>query len=99
MDVCNDNIVYVGRKFFMRYVVAVLMKFNVFRCGSVVIKARGSNISRAVLVAETSKELIKDVEYSSIDLGSVGIESGGVRRVVSTIKVVLSRAGELRKVR
>jgi DNA-binding protein len=39
MDVCSDNTVYIGRKFFMRYVLAVLMKFNVFKCSTTVIKA------------------------------------------------------------
>lgn len=94
MDVCSDNTVYVGRKFFMRYVLAVLMKFNVFKCSTTVIKARGSNISRAVLVAEVSKGLISSINYSSVDIGSVSIESSGVRRRVSTIKIVLSRVGK-----
>jgi len=94
MDVCSDNIVYIGRKFFMRYVLAVLMKFNVFRCDTTVIKARGSNISRAVLVAEVSKELLGSINYSSVSIGSVNIESSSIRRRVSTIKIVLSRIDE-----
>ncbi len=86
---CVDNNVYVGRKFFMRYVLSVLMMFTLFRCKDVVIRARGSNISKAVLVAESCRYLI-DAKYTSIDIGSAYIDLGGRRRILTTIKIVLS---------
>ncbi|MEM0361302.1 MAG: RNA-binding protein [Sulfolobales archaeon] len=91
LDYCSDNVVYIGKKFFMRYVLAVLVKLNLFNCNEAIIKARGSNISKAVLVAESLKELVKEVRYTSIILGSTNIESGGFKRRLSTIKIVISR--------
>jgi DNA-binding protein len=38
--------------------------------------------------------LIGGINYSSVDIGSVSIESSGIRRRVSTIKIVLSRVGK-----
>ncbi|MEM0453045.1 MAG: hypothetical protein QXO98_00090 [Sulfolobales archaeon] len=88
---CSDNVIYIGKKFFMRYVVAVLVKFNKFNCSEVVLKARGSNVSKAVLIAESSKQLIKNLNYRSIVLGSSYLELGGLRKRLSTIKIVISR--------
>ncbi len=88
---CADNVVYIGRKFFMRYVIAILFKFNLLNCGEVVIRARGNNISKAVLVVESLRELIKDIHYISIVLGSTNLESGGFRRRLSTVKIVISK--------
>lgn len=91
-SLCIDNVVYVGRKFFMRYVLAVLMKLNMFNCREAVIKARGSNISKAVLVAVSSKQLSQAINFRSINLGSTYLEAEGVRRRLSTIKIVISKA-------
>jgi len=47
----EDNIVYIGKKPTMNYVLAVVTQFN-SGSGEVVIRARGRSISRAVDVAE-----------------------------------------------
>lgn len=91
LNYCDDNVVYIGKKFFMRYVVAVLVKLNLFNCSEAIIKARGSNISKAVLVAESLKELAKEVYYTSVIIGSTNIESGSFKRRLSTIKIVISK--------
>jgi len=88
----DDNTVYIGRKFFMRYVMAVLMKFNYFNYGEVVIRARGRNISKATLVAEVVREVFGGgIEYKLVAIGSTYIELSGVRRRVSSIKIVLTK--------
>ena len=91
-DIADDNTVYIGKKFFMRYVMAVLMKFNYFKHDEVIIKARGKNISKATLVAEVVRNTFhEDVKYKLIAIGSVYIESSGIRKRISSIKIVLTR--------
>jgi len=50
----DDNIIYVGNKPVMNYVLAVVTQFN-NGADEVLIKARGRAISRAVDVAEISR--------------------------------------------
>jgi DNA-binding protein Alba len=49
----DENVVYVGRKPVFNYVLAVMN--NLQRSGKVTLKARGTNISRAVDVAEVAR--------------------------------------------
>ncbi len=50
----DDNIIYVGNKPVMNYVLAVVTQFN-NGANEVLIKARGRAISRAVDVAEIAR--------------------------------------------
>lgn len=88
----DENIVYIGRKPTMNYVLAVVMQFN---SGSddVIIKARGRSISTAVDVAEivrnkfVQEAKIKDIQISTEQLtGEDGRTSN-----VSSIEIFMSR--------
>jgi len=64
----DANIVYVGSKPPMSYVMAVIRSFNVLGADNVVLKARGRAISRAVDVAEISRRrFLTDVQHSKIE--------------------------------
>lgn len=80
----KDNIVYIGKKPPMTYVMAVMHNFNQAEAGEVVLKARGRAISTAVDVAEITRnqfltELSKpEVEISTEELPN---NEGGTRNV------------------
>lgn len=88
----DDNVVYIGKKPAMSYVLAVVTNFN---RGSqeVVIKARGLSISRAVDVEEIVKHRfmpnakIKDIRIMTEDLQS----RDGHPSKVSALEIVLSK--------
>lgn len=64
-----DNTVYVGKKRTMDYVFAVQTQAQMYE--EVIVKARGKNISKAVDVAEISKNrFLKDWQIGSINVGT-----------------------------
>ncbi|MDY6864581.1 MAG: DNA-binding protein Alba [Halobacteriota archaeon] len=66
----EDNVIYIGNKPVMNYVLAVVTQFN---SGSkeVVIKARGRSISRAVDASEVSKnKFLPDIKVKDIRIGT-----------------------------
>ena len=86
----RDNVIYVGRKFFMRYVAALLMKFNYFKLNKVIVKARGKAISRAVHVVVTFiNSFNSNVRCSNIKIGSVNIDAEGRRLRLSVMEIEL----------
>jgi len=92
----DSNIVYVGSKPPMSYVMAVIRAFNVLGADNVVLKARGRAISRAVDVAEISRRrFLTDVQHSKIEIGSeqMPIPDGGTRGV-STIAITMTKTGK-----
>jgi len=87
----EDNIVYIGTKPVMNYVLAVVTQFNT-GMREVIIKARGKTIVRAVDTAEiVVRQFLTDVVKKdvSIDTESVETDSGAMN--VSTIRIVLTR--------
>ncbi|MDF2957936.1 MAG: DNA/RNA-binding protein AlbA/Ssh10b [Candidatus Alkanophagales archaeon MCA70_species_1] len=86
----EDNVIYVGNKPVMSYVLAVVTQFN---NGSeeVVIKARGRSISRAVDTAEVVRnKFMPNVEIRDIKISTEEIEGeGGQKANVSSIEIVL----------
>ena len=91
----DTNTVYVGNKPPMSYVMALITAFNAPGVDSVVLKARGRAISRAVDVAEIAKNrFLRDVQASRIEIGSEQLPThdGGMRGV-STIAITMERAG------
>jgi DNA-binding protein len=88
----NENVVFVGKKNVMSYVLAVVTQFN-GGTKEVVIKARGKIISRAVDVAEIVKNRfvsdakVKDVHILTEELAS---EDGSMSKV-SAIEITLIR--------
>lgn len=91
----QDNMIFVGNKPFMNYVTSVVMQFTTKNAESVVVKARGKFISRAVDVAEVaSKRFLKEqVKMDDITIDSEEFENKEGRQVrVSTIEITLARA-------
>ncbi len=86
-----DNVVFIGNKEVMNYVLAVVTQFNE-GSDEVVLKARGRAISRAVDAAEIVKNrFLPDVEIQDIETGTEEIENEeGDTSNVSTISITLA---------
>jgi len=86
----EDNVVFVGRKPTMSYVLAVITQFTE-GLKDVHVKARGRSISRAVDVTEIVKNrFLEDVKVKSIDIGTEEREvEEGNKINVSTIDINL----------
>ena len=88
----EENVIYVGNKPPMSYVLAVVTQFN---SGSpeVVIKARGRAISRAVDAAEiTRNRFVTDAKIKEIRIGTESITNEeGRTSNVSSIEISLSK--------
>jgi len=88
----EENIVYIGGKPVMNYVLAVVTQFN-NNANEVVIKARGRAISRAVDVAEIVRNrFLTDVSVKTIEIGTEELPTeGGSVANVSAIEITLAR--------
>ena len=88
----NDNIIYVGKKPSMAYVLGTITQFSAGN-NEVLIKARGKSISRAVDVAEiVRRRFMQDVKIKSIDIATEERELEDKTKLnVSTISIVLSK--------
>jgi len=86
-----DNVVLIGRKPVMNYVVAVLTQLT--SNNEVIIKARGKTINKAVDVAEMIRNrFIKDIKIKKIEIGTDKVKNPDGREVnVSTIEIVLAK--------
>jgi len=88
----EENVIYIGNKPPMSYVLAVVTQFN---SGSteVVIKARGRAISRAVDAAEiTRNRFVHDAVVKDIRIGTETITNEeGRTSNVSSIEIALSK--------
>lgn len=90
----EPNVVYVGNKPPMNYVMAVITGFNTGNAAEVTLKARGRAISTAVDVAEiTRTRFYKDAKIHTISIGTEEItpREGGNPRNVSTIEITLKK--------
>ena len=90
----EQNIVYVGNKPPMNYVMAVITAFNMGNGTDVTLKARGRAISTAVDVAEiTRNRFLKDSKIHAISIGTEEItpREGGNPRNVSTMEINLKK--------
>lgn len=88
----DDNVVYVGKKGAMSYVLAVVTNFNK-GSSEVIIKARGNSISRAVDVEEIVKHrFMPDVKIKDIRIMTEELQSrDGHPSKVSSLEIVLSK--------
>ena len=86
----DDNVIFVGTKPPMTYVLAVVRQFS-GASDEVVLKARGQAISRAVDTAEIVRnKFIKDAEIKDIKIGTESMTSDDNRTSnVSTIEISL----------
>jgi len=88
----DDNIVYVGKKGAMGYVLAVVTQFN-NGAGEVSVKARGKLISRAVDVVEIVRNrFMPNVGVNDIKIMTEELTSeDGSRNKVSAIEILLKK--------
>jgi len=87
----NDDIVYVGNKPVMNYVLAVVTQFN-GGTSNVTIKARGRAISRAVDVAEVVRNrFLKDVEVKDILISTEKVTSDRGETNVSAMEITIGK--------
>ena len=86
----QDNIIYIGRKPAMSYVMATLATFN--NSETVHLKARGRAITTAVDVAEiTRNRYMNKMEHPEISIGTEQVEDDRGKRNVSTMTIILNK--------
>jgi DNA-binding protein len=88
----EDNVVFIGRKPSMSYVLAVITQFT-NGADQVFIKARGKAIGRAVDVAEIVKRrFMQDVQVKNIEIGTEERELEDKTKLnVSTMTITLGK--------
>jgi len=89
----DENVIYVGNKPPMSYVLAVVTQFNTSGSDEVIIKARGRAISRAVDAAEiTRNRFVTDAKIKDIKISTESItnEEDGRTSNVSSIEIILT---------
>ena len=89
----DENVIYVGHKPPMSYVLAVVTQFNTSGSDEVVIKARGKSISTAVDTAEIVRNrFITDAIVKEIKIGTESITNEeGRTSNVSSIEISLTK--------
>jgi len=87
----EENVVFVGKKPTMNYVLAVVTQFN-NGIDTVILKARGKAISKAVDVAEIVRNrFVPSLQYGEIKIDTETIESERGETNVSSIEIELRR--------
>ena len=90
-----NNVVFVGNKPPMSYVLAIITAFSSGIEKEVTLKARGQAITTAVDVAEiTRSRFLKDLKVSKIAIGTAEMpprEGENRSRMVSTIEISLAK--------
>jgi DNA-binding protein len=89
----DKNVIYIGNKPPMSYVLAIVTQFQGSGSEEVVIKARGRAISRAVDAAEiTRNRFITEAKIKDIKIGTESItnEEEGRTSNVSSIEIILT---------
>jgi DNA-binding protein len=90
-----ENLVLVGKKPTMNYVLACLTLFNSGN-SSVIVRGRGSTISRAVDTVQLLKRaFIKDLRVEKIDIGTQVFNMPGSVSSASTIEIVISKPSSI----
>lgn len=91
----ESDVVFVGNKPPMSYVLALITAFSGGNTKEVTLKARGQAITTAVDVAEISRtRFIKDLKVSNIAIGTTEMpprEGENRSRMVSTIEITGSK--------
>jgi len=87
----DNNIVFVGKKGPMSYVLAVITQFN-RGANEVVIKARGKAISKAVDIAERVRHtFMTDAKTKDIKISTEEVQGEGGTIKLSAIEITLSK--------
>ncbi len=85
----DDNVVYIGNKPVMNYVLAVVTQFN-NGASEVAVKARGKAISRAVDTVEVTKNrFLEGAKVKDIKIGTEKIATDRGESNVSIIEIVM----------
>ena len=91
----KENIVFVGSKPPMSYVLAIITNLSASNAKEITLKARGRAISTAVDTAEiTRRRFMKDLKVSKISIGTEEMparEGENRARNVSTLEITLTR--------
>ena len=88
----DENVIFIGSKPPMSYVLAVVTEFKKDNTKEVIIKARGRAISRAVDTAEIVRNrFVTDATVTKIEIGTENITNDeGRTHNVSSIEIHLS---------
>ena len=91
-EIAQENVVLIGKKPTMNYVLAVVTQFN-NGAKNVKIRARGNAISRAVDVAEISRNrFLTDLAVQDITINSEEISNeDGTKSKVSSIEILMNK--------
>ena len=91
-EASEENVIYIGNKPPMSYVLAIVTQFN-SGSNEVVVKARGRAISRAVDAAEiTLNRFVTDAKIKEIKIGTEAITNEeGRTSNVSSIEIFLAK--------
>jgi len=91
----NSDVIFVGNKPPMNYVLAIITSFSSGTMKEVTLKARGQAITTAVDVAEiTRNRFIKELKVAKIAIGTAEMpprEGENKSRMVSTMEITLSK--------
>jgi DNA-binding protein len=91
----QQDVIFVGNKPPMSYVLAIITAFSSGTGKQITLKARGQAITTAVDVAEiTRSRFLKDLKVTTIAIGTAEMppREGETRpRMVSTIEITLSK--------
>jgi DNA-binding protein len=88
----NKNVVFIGKKPVMNYVLALMTFFN-SGAKKVVIKARGRSISRTIDTIELSRRaFVKDLQLQGIAISTEEVtRSEGQKANVSAIEITVTK--------
>jgi DNA-binding protein len=91
----NADVIFVGNKPPMSYVLAIITSLSSGKVNEITLKARGQAITTAVDVAEiTRNRFIKDLKVSKIAIGTAEMpprEGENKSRMVSTMEISLTK--------
>lgn len=91
MAVRSENLVRVGKKPVMNYVVACVTLFNSGN-NEIVLRARGQSINNAVDIVERLRKFQKNLQVRDINIGSEDVtRPDGTRSSISTIEIALRK--------
>ena len=89
----NSDVIFVGNKPPMSYVLAIITSLSAGNLKEITLKARGQAITTAVDVAEiTRNRFVKDLKVSKIAIGTAEMpprEGESKSRMVSTMEITL----------
>ncbi len=87
----EENVIFVGKKPTMNYVLAVVTQFN-NNVEKITIKARGKAISKAVDIAEiTRHKFIQNAKYQNIKVETETLQGERGDSNVSSIEITLTK--------